>query len=396
MHNASLNSRPVVLTFTRWYLPGYKAGGPVRTMSNMVDRLGGELDFRIVTQDRDMSDQAAYPGIDMADWNSLGHSCVRYLSRQHITLRSLARIIREVAPDVLYLNSFFDPLFTQRVLLLRRFGKIADVPVVLAPRGEFSEGALALKKMKKDIYLRMARWLGVYDGLTWQASSDLEKQDILRRLPQIDSSRVKLALDIPTPNAVIDGSAGNWKPGGQFKVCFLSRVSPMKNLDFALTCLRDVKAHVMLTIYGPIEDLKYWEQCEAQIADLPTNVQVNYVGELAHQEVAHALSQHGLFFLPTRGENYGHVIQEALTAGLPVLISDQTPWRDLEQHCVGWALPLGDPSAFAKIIDTVASWSAEMTEAARARAKAYAQNKASDMDVVHANLELFRLVQAKR
>jgi glycosyltransferase involved in cell wall biosynthesis len=152
----------------------------------------------------------------------------------------------------------------------------------------------------------------------------------------------------------------------------------------------------MLTIYGPIEDLKYWEQCEVQIADLPTNVQVNYVGELAHQEVAHALSQHGLFFLPTRGENYGHVIQEALTAGLPVLISDQTPWRDLEQHCVGWALPLGDPSAFAKIIDTVASWSAEMTEAARARAKAYAQNKASDMDVVHANLELFRLVQAKR
>jgi len=365
-------------------------------MSNMVDRLGGELDFRIVTQDRDMSDQAAYPGIDMADWNPLGHSRVRYLSRQHITLRSLARIICEVAPDVLYLNSFFDPLFTQRVLLLRRLGKIADVPVVLAPRGEFSEGALALKKMKKDIYLRMARWLGVYDGLTWQASSDLEKQDILRRLPQIDSSRVKLALNIPTPNAVIDGSAGNWKPGGQFKVCFLSRVSPMKNLDFALTCLRDVKAHVMLTIYGPIEDLKYWEQCEAQIADLPTNVQVNYVGELAHQEVAHALSQHGLFFLPTRGENYGHVIQEALTAGLPVLISDQTPWRDLEQHCVGWALPLGDPSAFAKIIDTVASWSAEMTEAARARAKAYAQNKASDMDVVHANLELFRLVQAKR
>ena len=89
-------------------------------------------------------------------------------------------------------------------------------------------------------------------------------------------------------------------------------------------------------------------------------------------------------------------IRENWTPGTPVLISDQTPWRDLEQHGVGWALPLGDPSAFAKIIDTVASWSAEMTEAARARAKAYAQNKASDMDVVHANLELFRLVQAKR
>lgn len=389
MHEG-LSDRPVVLAFTRWYLPGYQAGGPIRTLSNMVDRLGEEVDFRIVTQDRDMNDQVAYPGIDARDWNPLGHSRVRYLSRQQITLRALARIIREVAPDVLYLNSFFDPLFTQRVLLLRRLGWITDIPVVLAPRGEFSAGAIALKGWKKCQYLRASRWLGLYDGLTWQASSDLEKQDILRCLPQIDSTRVKLALNLAASPVPVEEGALARKVGDPLRICFLSRISPMKNLDYALAVLGHTHADVVLTIHGPHEDRTYWAQCEAVRNTLPGNIQANYSGEVEHQDVAKTLSSHDLFFFPTRGENYGHVIQEALTAGLPVLISDQTPWRDLEQHGVGWALPLDDPSAFARIIETVATWTPEQAQAVREKAMAYAKAKANDSDVVRANLELFR------
>ena len=389
MHEG-LSRPPVVLAFTRWYLPGYQAGGPIRTLSNMVDRLGQEVDFRIVTQDRDINDQVAYPGIDATGWNRLGHSRVRYLSRQQISLRALARIIREVAPDVLYLNSFFDPLFTQRVLLLRRLGWIADIPVVLAPRGEFSAGAIALKGWKKNQYLRLSRWLGLYDGLTWQASSDLEKQDILRRLPQIERSSVKLATNLAASAVPISEGASARKAGEPLRICFLSRISPMKNLDFALTALAHTRADVVLTIHGPREDLVYWAQCEAVCRTLPSNVQVSYAGEVEHQDVARTLARHDLFLLPTRGENYGHVIQEALTAGLPMLISDQTPWRDLEQHGVGWALPLDDAFAFARIIDVVAAWTPEQAQAVREKARAYARGKANDTDVVRANLELFQ------
>ncbi len=388
--NEGLSNRPVVLAFTRFYLPGYQAGGPIRTLSNMVDRLGEEMDFRIVTQDRDVNDQVAYPGIDAAGWNPLGQSRVRYLPKPQITLRTLVRIIREVSPDVLYLNSFFDPLFTQRVLLLRRLGRLANIPVVLAPRGEFSTGAIALKGRKKNLYLRASRWLGLYDGLTWQASSDLEKQDILRCQPQIDSSCVQLATNLAaTGGAVVDDASAR-KAGEPLRVCFLSRISPKKNLDYALAVLGHTYADVVLTIHGPREDRTYWAQCEAVRNTLPGNIQVNYSGEVEHQDVVKTLSSHDLFFFPTRGENYGHVIQEALTAGLPVLISDQTPWRDLEQHGVGWALPLDNPSAFARMIETVAAWSPEQAQAVREKAMAYAKAKANDSDLVRANLELFR------
>ena len=56
------------------------------------------------------------------------------------------------------------------------------------------------------------------------------------------------------------------------------------------------------------------------------------------------LSDYHFFILPTFHENFGHSIFEALSAGCPVLISDQTPWHDLEEKKAGWDLPLNDES----------------------------------------------------
>lgn len=58
-----------------------------------------------------------------------------------------------------------------------------------------------------------------------------------------------------------------------------------------------------------------------------------------------------LFFLTTLGENYGHAIVEALSAGCPVLISNQTPWNDIASRDAGWAFPLCQPSLFAQKIN---------------------------------------------
>ena len=66
------------------------------------------------------------------------------------------------------------------------------------------------------------------------------------------------------------------------------------------------------------------------IAGLPSNVRVAYGGVVAPDEVTAVLRRHHLFFLPTHSENFGHVIVEALAAGRPALVSDRTPWTDLE------------------------------------------------------------------
>mgnify|MGYP001195332029 CR=1 FL=1 len=114
---------------------------------------------------------------------------------------------------------------------------------------------------------------------------------------------------------------------GPLKILFLSRISPMKNLDFFLNVLCKVSSNVKLDIYGIKEDLRYFKQCKKIINKLPKNIRVLFHNKVNHNKINTIFKNHDLFVLPTRGENFGHVIYEALSAGVPALISDKTPWK---------------------------------------------------------------------
>lgn len=382
-------TKPVVLVFNPFYFPGFKAGGPVRTIVNMVDRLGDDFDFRVLTQDRDLGEITPYDNVDLEDWMTVGKARVRYLAPEAFTLANIARVVREVKPDAIYLNSFFDPVFTQKVLWARLFRQFPQTPVILAPRGEFSEGALGLKSTKKKIYLWVVRLIGLYRNITWQASSDLEVQDIRKAFLGNQAARIQVALNLAPAAPTADAASHHRAPGEPLRVCFISRISPKKNLDYALRVLRSVTAPVVFTVYGPRSEPEYWQACEALIAELPSHVQVVWGGELNPVDVNAYLVGHDLFFFPTRGENYGHVIYEALAAGLPVLLSDQTPWNDVQARGVGWSLPLANPAAFAETIEQVALWSGGKRDQVCAAARDHARQVAKDDAVLEDNRRLF-------
>ncbi|AXY43695.1 glycosyltransferase family 4 protein [Halomonas sp. JS92-SW72] len=385
-----MREKPLILVFNKYYLPGFKAGGPIRTLANMVEHLSDEFDFRILTLDRDAGDRQPYAQVEQGIWNSVGKAEVMYLSPDNISIHQLVKLILEVSPDAIYLNSFFDSTFTQRVLWARRFGRLGNIPLILAPRGEFSEGALDLKRGKKQVYLLLSSLLGLYRNLTWQASSAHERNDIVKSLKFLKQENIKEVINLAPKNSIGPVTISSGRSGQALRVCFLSRISPKKNLDFALSVLREVSSGITFTIYGPKELASYWERCEALIEDLPDNINVVYAGEVHPSNVNAELSQHDLFFFPTRGENYGHVIHEALLAGLPVLISDQTPWKDLEEHDVGWSFSLSDMLVFAKKIDEVANMEPASLLRMRRKAVSFSVNKAEDAKSVSDNIELFR------
>ena len=65
------------------------------------------------------------------------------------------------------------------------------------------------------------------------------------------------------------------------------------------------------------------------------------VGSFPDQRDAlHQLSESHFFVLPTLNENFGYVFIEALAAGCPLLVSENTVWKDIEQRGVGWQIPL--------------------------------------------------------
>ena len=380
--------KPIVLALVRYYLPGYKSGGPVRTIANLVDHLSDDIEFLIVTSDRDVLDGTPYPGIRVDAWNPVGKALVYYVSPARQTIGGFLKLIAYTPHDVLYLNSFFDPIFTQRPLLARRLGLLSGKPVVIAPRGEFSTGALTFKRWKKEPFKWLASALGLYRGLTWQASSEQEAIDIRRAIGRV-AGNISVTRNLPQSLTGKPQDRAPSKTGGPLRVVFLSRVTPMKNLDFALKVLARVKTDVQFDIYGPIGAESYWRQCQALMARLPRNVLARYRGAVEHSEVAPVLRSHDLFFLPTRSENYGHVILESMLAGTPVLIANTTPWRNLEQAGIGWDLALDDEQAFVDRIHRASQLSDEAFQIWRQRVYGFAREYAANPDVVASNRNLF-------
>lgn len=382
--------KPRILLFVRYYLPGYKAGGPMRSIANLAAHLGDEFDLQIVSTDRDLGDEESYTGVTINEWNTAGKAKVLYLSPERRNLDSIVQVIRNSTCDAIYLNSFFDPDFTIKPLLARRLGILPDKPVIVAPRGEFSAGALVLKALKKRGYIAAAKLAGLYSGVTWHASTDHEVQDIHETFGA-DRNQVRVAVDLPPPTDGVNDRPRRRSRSlcDPFCVCFLSRISPMKNLDFALRVLCRVTVPVQFDIWGPIGEQDYWEECQALVRKLPENVTVRYNGSIKHEQVTEAIAGYDLFFLPTRGENYGHVILEALTAGTPVLIADTTPWRNLAEHGVGWELPLNDEHAFAAQIEGVANASRDTLAEMRRKAQSFAVRHIENREAVEINRRLF-------
>ncbi len=383
--------KPIVLTFVRHYLPGYKAGGQLRTVANLVDHLGDVFDFRIVTSDRDATDEGAYSGIRPNIWTELGPSRVLYLSPDRRRFSNIARIMRETPHDLTYLNSFFDPDFTLKPLAARRIGLAPTPPCIISPSGEFSAGAIALKAWKKGPFRKAAKIAGLYRGLTWKASSAWERDDI-DRIMGGTAHDVFVAAHLSPRVEDIDSSdfpSFYRKADEPIRICFLSRILPMKNLDFALACLGMLDIAAQFDIYGPAADYQYWQVCQRAIERLPAHIKVNYLGPIAHELVQTTIARYDLFFLPTRGENYGHVIAEALAAGTPILISDRTPWRNLVAHGIGWDFPLEDPSSFVEGIMKAARLSPEERSAMRIAARRFRKDPSDREAALTANRHVF-------
>lgn len=376
-----------VLTFIGYYLPGYKGGGPIKTIKNLVDQVGDDLSFKIITGDRDLGDIFPYNSVNCGTWNKVGSADVLYIQPGFKGHKQIIKVFNNRQYDIVYLNSFFSVRFSFIPMLI---AKVLGQKIVLGPKGEFSGGALSLKAKKKKVFVKLYKALRLYHGTVFQASSEYEAKDIIRVLgPKVD---VFIAEDVGSQEFLEVLPVRN---SNVLNAVFVSRISPMKNLLAALEILQEVKQSVSYHIYGPVEDADYWDKCEAIINMLPKNIQVEYKGELKPEDVVTIISAYDIFFMPTKGENYGHVIAEALCAGLPLLISDATPWRNLQEQGIGWDLSLSNPNAFSAAIDELALMSLEEHRQMRENVLEWARKKFSQRDAIDANIAMFEYAANK-
>lgn len=335
-----------ILIVADGFLPGKKYGGPTVSVNNFCS-LMEDFACYVVARDHDMGERTPYGGI-RDGWNDRGNCKVRYLPDEQYNAATFEAIILELRPDWVYLQSLFQSCVISCLWLARKH----HIKVMLAPRGELCKGAFR-KKYKKIPYIAVLHMLGLLKDVCFQSTSE-EETGAIGRFLGADRERIYPLSNVPSlPNA--DFPPRSKKPGVA-KLVFLSRIHPKKNLLAAIGYLDGVAGDVTLDVYGPLEDEAYWRSCEAAAKRLSANVQVRYCGLVEHEQVHQVFSRYDALLFPTLSENYGHVIVEAMLTGCPAILSDQTPWLDLQEHGAGWAIPLKEEGAFREAISQVIGW----------------------------------------
>ncbi len=369
--------KPVILMICDYYLPGFKGGGALRALVNLVDRLGDDYQFKIVTRDHDGPlNKTPYQDVQQNDWNHVGKAEVYYLSKDNVRIGKIKELIDKIAPDAIYLNSFFSPL-TVFTLLLKRFSRIGQIPIALVPEGELTPGALKIKSFKKQLYLKAARFLKL-NNVTWKVASAYEQA----HLEPIFGSGYKVFIAPSMTEKVIlkdfVQASKSKKESGRVKFVFLSRIAKKKNLHWFLDQISASKSKISIDIFGPVEDAEYWKSCENLIKKLPDNIEVKFHGERPYEKVPGTLLNYHFFVLPTLDENFGLVFVEGLAAGCPLMISDRTPWRKLDELGIGWDISLEKPELWLNAIETCVNMDDESYKKMSERSRKFAVEWLSD------------------
>lgn len=323
--------RKKILVLTDWFAPGFKAGGPIRSLVNLTDALT-EADFYVVTSDCDHRSAEPYAGISTGRWvMHRPHVQVYYARGGRLTSATWRGLFEAHAYDYFYFNSLFSPRFTlQPLSILRRLGLAHKA--VIAPRGMLQPGALSVKPLRKKIFLTLSKHLGFFRSLRWHATSADEVTSILRYLPEAE---VVLAPNL----TAAAGSAVAHPPKlpGVLHLLTIARYSPEKGISESISFLKalDGVGSVRLDIYGTRQGDDYYNTCVSLAQRLRT-VSVHLHGEASPDEIPALLSRTHFYYSATRGENFGHAIAEALVAGVPVVVSNLTPWKDLTARHAGF------------------------------------------------------------
>jgi len=374
-----MTTKPKILITCDYYLPGFRAGGPIVSVENLCHALKADFDFYILTRPHDFKETTPYD-VPQDAWVSRPEAQVCYQKR-----RTFGAIVQEVQPDLIYHNSFFSPSYTLWPLLRRWLRHAWQPPVLVAPRGELKPSALQHKAWKKKLTLACAKHLGLLKGVHFHATNPEEVRYIRTIFPEMPVHEVwepSKRQPVPPPVRKI----------GRLNVLFFSRIAPVKNLQGVIQAVRQCKQPLNLTIAGPKEDPAYWAVCKAEIDKLPAHIHVQVRDAVPRHEITDLFHAHDVFFFPTQGENHGHVIIEALAHGCVPIISDQTPWSDLQSHEAGFVLNVNNTAGFAQLLDQLVHRSLAAWASWQANGFTYLQHHPKLQEAVQAQRTMFNSV----
>jgi glycosyltransferase involved in cell wall biosynthesis len=340
-----VSTRPKILICIDWFYPAFKAGGPVKSVFNIITNLRGDFNFFVLTSDADIDGEIS--DVKTNIWLEKDGFKIMYLNKPRRRLKSMKKIITQLNPSIIHVNSMFSMRFTIFPLII---SLSSDMKFILAPRGMLSESALRIKPAKKKLFVVFFKQLiARKSGFIWHATSKIEKEEI--QLQFNSSKRIGIAENLASSVSKIEEHS-RWDKG-QIRLVCIARFSVIKNQLWLIDLVRK-NANLEFTIdyFGPKEDQDYWSRCESALAK---DGRQNYKGVVSPERISECIRQYHFLVSPSASENYGHVIVESFCCGVPVVISTGTPWRKLSEKEIGYDLSLSDEKKWVDTLELISS-----------------------------------------
>lgn len=236
------------------------------------------------------------------------------------------------------LNSFFS-LSTLKVLLKR-----INSSIVIIPRGELMKEVLrqnTFKFYKKKIFILLFKWLTFFSKKKWvlAGTNDFELKEIEREFGRGNYLIIPNSSQI---NIIYPSGISNYNSTIEIlQIVYFSRIDKKKNLEFTLLVFSKSNRKIQFDIYGEAIDPDYFEDL-LLLAKLYSSDKLNitFHGHEKFDDFKAKSHKYNLAVLHSIGENYSHSIVEMFYLGIPILISDKTPWHFLKEKGLGWDLSL--------------------------------------------------------
>ena len=327
-----------------WFLPAFRAGGPIQSVANLVKEFHEDVEYLIFCGDTDLNG-AELENIETNTWTQFNeHTHVWYAGPQKIS-DTLVKQVEIQKPDLLFIIGLYSWHYNIVPMIFCKGPK-----KILSTRGMLHPGALSQKKWKKKFYLQLFKLLEYHHKVSFHATDEEEMKYIHNYFEKVP--KVHVAGNFPKKIGLLPTLQ---KEPGKLKLLSIGLISPMKNILLVLEALEKANGNIEYDIYGPIKDEEYWDTCKEKIKTLPANILVIYHKEIKPERVNEALLDSHVFILPSKSENFGHAIYEALSSGRPVITSRATPWNLLEESCAGINVSTYDSEELIKAIDFFAS-----------------------------------------
>lgn len=331
-----------VVCLTPGYAPALSFGGPTESTHRLcLAMLAAGVQIRVLTTD--IGQVAEMPRAPAGQWVQYEGIPVKYCRRRWPGTLSRSFVANLPGAlqhaDIAHVTGTFS--FTALAsalacILLRK-------PFVLSPRGTLEPWSLAHKRWKKAPALEFLRPL-LNRASAIHATSEKEAKAII-------------ALGLAPPVVVIPNgvdlsaaSSDNSKRSEAWRhrlgiaqnapfLLVLGRMHYVKGIDIALEAFVAIGArwpNAVLVLAGPDSE-GYGARMDVLARQLGISSTVRRLGYVGGTEKYQLLAEADLLLLPSRQENFGNVVVEALSVGTPVVASRNTPWKELEdQDCGRW------------------------------------------------------------